>query len=126
MYGTWAASSGFHLDASYRWMNFDARLDSVVGESRATGKAAAFNVELGRDWTLGDGVTIEPQLQCTRTTVDHTDTLSDALAGFKPEPGDSSRGRAAVLLSKGFASGSTVWTPYVSVSGVGEFDGRNS
>ena len=126
VYGTWAASSGFYLDASYRWMNFDARLDSVVGESRATGKAAAFNVELGRDWTLGDEVKIEPQLQYTRTTVDHTDTLSGALAGFKPESGNSSRGRAGVLLSKDFASGSTVWTPYGSVSGVREFDGRNS
>ncbi len=127
VYGTWLASSGFYLDASYRWMRFDARLDSAVGETRTHGKAGAFNVELGRDFTLGDGLKIQPQFQYTRATVDHIDMLSGALAGFKPAAGDSSRARVGVLLGRDFAaSGSTVWTPYASVNAVREFDGRNA
>jgi pertactin len=126
-YATWLASSGFYLDASYRWMNFDARLDSVAGESRATGRAGAFNVELGQDFIIGDDFKVEPQLQYTRTTVDHVDTLSGALGGFTPRAGNSSRGRLGVLVSKDIAgSAGTVWTPYASVSGVREFDGKNA
>ncbi len=109
-------------------MSFDARLDSqVVGESRTTGTADAFNVELGQSWAFGDGFKLVPQLQYTKTTVNKADTLSGALSGFTPEGGDSSRGRAGLLLSKDIASsGSTVWTPYASVSAVREFDGENN
>jgi len=124
---TWINSNGFYLDGTYRWMNFDARLNSAAGESRATGKASAFNVELGRAWAIGDGVKLEPQVQYTRTSVDHVDTLSGALNGFNPKGGDSSRGRAGLLVSKDvMASGGTVWTPYASVNAVREFDGNNT
>ena len=43
-----------------------------------------------------------------------------ALAGFKPEGGDSSRGRLGVLVSKDITAGRSTWTPYASVSGVRE------
>ncbi len=125
VYATWIASGGFYLDASYREMSFDARLDSVVGESRATGKADAFNGELGWSWTLGDGLKLVPQLQYTHTTVNHVDTLTGALAGFTPRGGTSSRGRAGVLLSDDIVSGKMTWTPYASASAVREFDGDN-
>ena len=126
-YATWMAAGGFYLDASYRSMSFDARLDSQAGESRTTGNADAFNVELGQSWAFGDGFKLVPQVQYTKTTVDKADTLSGALNGFTPQGGDSSRGRAGLLLSKDIASsGSTVWTPYVSASAVHEFDGENN
>ncbi|HEY2346112.1 MAG TPA: autotransporter outer membrane beta-barrel domain-containing protein [Xanthomonadaceae bacterium] len=124
-YATWIGSNGFYLDASYRQMSFDARLDSVVGESRANGRADAFNGELGWSWTPGDGIKLVPQLQYTRTTVNHVDTITGALVGFTPDGGTSSRGRAGLLLSKDIASGSATWTPYASASVVREFDGDN-
>jgi outer membrane autotransporter protein len=127
IYGTWLASSGFYLDASYRWMNFDAKLDSAAGQSRASGKAGTFNVELGKDFSFSNGFKLEPQIQYTRTKVDQVDTLSGALAGFTPEGGTSSRARVGVLISKDFGtSGNTVWTPYVAVSGVREFGGNSA
>ncbi|MBS0194188.1 MAG: autotransporter outer membrane beta-barrel domain-containing protein [Proteobacteria bacterium] len=124
-YATWVGANGAYLDVSYRQMRFDARLDSVVGESRASGKAEAFNGELGWTWALGDGYKLVPQLQYTRTTVSHVDTLTGVLAGFTPNGGASSRGRAGVLLSKDIAAGGTTWTPYASASAVHEFDGSN-
>ena len=125
-YATWMAAGGFYLDASYRSMSFDARLDSQAGESKTTGKADAFNVELGQSWAFGDGFKLVPQIQYTHTSVNNADTLTGALAGFTPQGGDSSRGRAGVTLSKDItASSSTVWTPYVTASAVREFDGQN-
>lgn len=125
LYATWVGTSGFYLDASYRQMRFDARLDSAVGQSRTSGRVDAFNGELGWSWALADGLKLVPQLQYTRTTVHRLDALSGALAGFTPDGGVSSRGRAGLAISRDFASGGATWTPYVSVSAVREFDGRN-
>ena len=68
-YATWMGSGGFYLDASYRSMSFDARLDTGEGESRTTGSADAFNVELGQSWALGEGFKLVPQIQYTKTTI---------------------------------------------------------
>jgi outer membrane autotransporter protein len=125
-YLTWMTGGGFYVDGSYRSMSFDARLDSQVGESRTTGNADAFNIEVGQSWSFGGGFKLTPQLQYTRTTVDKADTLNGALADFTPQGGNSSRGRAGVTLSDDIPSGSsTVWTPYASLSAVHEFDGQN-
>jgi outer membrane autotransporter protein len=124
-YLTWMAAGGLYLDASYRTMSFDARLDSQAGESRTTGNADAFNIELGQSWSFGEGFKLVPQVQYTRTTVDKADTLTGALAGFTPQGGDSSRGRAGLTLSDDIPSGNAIWTPYVSASAVHEFDGQN-
>jgi outer membrane autotransporter protein len=128
VYGTWISPTGFYLDASYRWMNFDARLRSAAGETRTNGQADAFNLEMGYAWTLASGAKIEPQLQYTSATVDSIDVLTGALTGFKPNGGDSSRGRAGVMFSKAItaSSGNAVWTPYASVNAVREFDGKTS
>ena len=125
-YLTWMTGGGFYLDGSFRTMSFDTRLDSQTGESRTTGDADAFNVEIGQSWAFGDGFKLVPQLQYTHTTVNKADTLSGALAGFTPRGGSSSRGRAGVTISKDIAgSNNAVWTPYASVSAVHEFDGQN-
>jgi outer membrane autotransporter protein len=65
VYGTWISPSGFYLDASYRWMNFDVSLGSIAGDMEAEGDAESINVELGYAWTLEGGLKIEPQLQYT-------------------------------------------------------------
>ncbi len=124
-YLTWVGANGAYVDASYRQMRFDARLEALAGESRASGKANTFNVETGWAWAFGDGLKLVPQLQYTRTTVHGVDTLSGVLTGFTPDGGASSRGRAGLLLSKDIASAGTTWTPYAAVSAVREFDGRN-
>ncbi|MEP6908646.1 MAG: autotransporter outer membrane beta-barrel domain-containing protein, partial [Pseudoxanthomonas sp.] len=125
LYGSWFGAGGLYIDASYRTMDFDARLETGVGISHASGKADAFNIELGREWTFGDGFAIVPQLQYTRTSVKDVDTLSGVLTGFTPKGGTSSRGRLGLLASKTITSGRTTWTPYASVNAVREFDGDN-
>ncbi|HEV7776798.1 MAG TPA: autotransporter outer membrane beta-barrel domain-containing protein [Luteibacter sp.] len=126
-FGTWVSPSGFYLDASYRRMNFDARLHSVGGDTWSNGQASTFNLEVGQAWKIGDGFRIEPQLQLTHTGVDSLDRLPGAAAGFRSDGDDSLRGRAGVQLSRTFvvANGSAAWTPSFAVSAVREFDGRN-
>jgi outer membrane autotransporter protein len=125
VYGTWVSPAGFYVDGSYRWMDFDVRLDSAAGEMRGGGQADAWNLEAGYAWTLGGGLTLEPQLQYTRTQVEDIDTLSGALSDFRSTGGDASTGRLGVAVRKGFAVGRATWTPYASVNAVREFDGRN-
>ena len=124
-YATWVSPKGFYLDASYRRLNFRSDLNAAAGEMRTKGRADAFNLEAGFDWSLGKGFKIEPQLQYTNVHVGHLEALSGALAGFTPESGTSSRGRAGVLLSKALTAGSVTVTPYVSLSAVREFDGKS-
>jgi outer membrane autotransporter protein len=124
-YGTWVSSSGFYLDASYRRLTFHSDLNSAAGLTHARGNADAFNLETGFDLALGNGFKLEPQIQYTHIRVGHVDTLSGALVGFTPQSATSSRGRAGVLISKTLTAGSTIWTPYASLSAVREFDGNS-
>ena len=126
VYATWISPAGFYVDASYRRMSFDAKLNSAAGQSRTDGKADAFNVEAGYAWTLGEGLKLEPQLQYTHTTIDEVDTLEGAMAGFTPEEGTSSRARVGLAVRKSFGKGDTEWTPYATLSAVREFDGDNA
>ncbi len=127
VYGTWISPNGFYLDASYRWMSFDVELNSVAGAMDASGDAESFNLELGYAWTLAGGLKIEPQLQYTKTNVDNLDVLS-TINGmtFRSEGGDSSRGRLGVAFRKSFgdADAGWLWTPYLTISAVREFDGE--
>ena len=125
IYATWISPTGFYLDMSYRQMNFEARLSSTAGALRADGDADALNLEMGYAWTFGDGLTIEPQFQYTRTKADNIDTLSTAVASFHADGGESSRDRLGVMIRKSFGGNGTVWTPYASVNAVRESDGRN-
>jgi outer membrane autotransporter protein len=128
VYGTWISPSGFYLDASYRWMSFDADLSSVAGPMDTSGDAESFNLELGYAWTLAGGLKIEPQLQYTKTSVDNIDAVSTTTGMvFSSDGGDSSRGRVGVSIRKGFGDADTgwLWTPYATLSAVREFDGKS-
>jgi hypothetical protein len=125
IYGTWISSLGFYLDASYRWMDFDADLSSVGGAQSTSGNATAFNLEAGYTGWQVAGIDIVPQAQYTRTEITNIDALHGDAIEFAPEGGDSSRGRLGVGLSKAIAQGGVVWTPYGSVNAVREFDGEN-
>jgi outer membrane autotransporter protein len=127
VYGTWISPTGFYLDASYRWMSFDVDLNSVAGGMEVDGDAESFNLELGYAWTLSGGLKIEPQFQYTKTSVDELDVLETTTGmSFHNEGGDSSRGRVGVALRKSFgeADAGWLWTPYVTLSAVREFDGE--
>jgi outer membrane autotransporter protein len=129
VYGTWISPTGFYLDASYRWMNFDVDLHSVAGAMESSGDAEAFNVELGYAWTLEGGLKIEPQLQYTRTSVNNIDVLvSSNGMNFAEDGGDSSRGRLGVAIRKSFgeADSGWLWTPYATLSAVREFNGDSA
>ena len=128
IYGTWISPEGFYLDTSYRWMRFDVDMDSVAGAMSASGKATAFNVELGYAFTMDGGLKIEPQLQYTRTNVSDTDLFTTSTGmDFLADGGDSSRGRVGVAFRKNFgdADDSWMWTPYLAISAVREFDGES-
>ena len=125
-YVTWQSDDGFYVDGSYRRMSFDATLRATGGNLRTSGDADALSVEAGYSWTVGDGLIVQPQLQYTKTEVDDARALPGTLATFESHGGDSSRGRAGVLLSKAFVGTGATWTPYASISAVREFDGKNS
>jgi outer membrane autotransporter protein len=128
IYGTWISPNGFYLDASWRWLDFDADLDSVAGGMAAGGDADSFNLELGYAWTLSGGLKLEPQLQYTKTRVHDIDLLqTGAGMAFRNDGGESSRGRLGLALRKSFgdAGSAWMWTPHASISAVREFDGES-
>ena len=86
IYATWLPGNDFYLDVSYRAMSFDLRLNSAGGEVRGGGDASAINIEAGYGWDVG-GLTVERQLQYTRTSLDSVDELSCVLVDFKSEGG---------------------------------------
>lgn len=125
IYATWTAPR-FYVDASWRWMDFDARLVSVGGEQATSGNAEAFNVEAGfTGWSVG-GVDVVPQAQYTRAKIDNVEVVEGSLTGFAIEGGVSERGRLGVAVNRSFASaGGMTWTPYGALSAVREFDGAS-
>jgi len=122
-YATWVSPNGFYLDASFRTMDFDARMQSL----RTEGKASSFNLEAGYAWTLSEGVKLEPQLQFTRTQVDDLDAMTLGASEFRADGGQSTSGRVGLLLSRNVAESANGWsgTPYAVLSAVREFDGEN-
>jgi outer membrane autotransporter protein len=125
VYGTWISPLGFYLDASYRWMDFDAELSSVGGAQSTSGNATAFNLEAGYTGWQVAGIDVVPQVQYTRTEITNIEALHGDTLEFAPEGGDSSRGRLGVGLGKTIARNGVTWTPYGSVNAVREFDGEN-
>ena len=128
VYGTWISSSGLYVDASYRWMTFNDRLHAPTGYASIHGDADAFNLEVGKTWTLQNGLQIAPQFQYTLTKVDNINAQTGNLAGFQSTGDDASRARLGVMFSKAYtpASSNAVWMPYASLSVVQELDGKNS
>ena len=128
VYGTWISSSGLYVDASYRWMTFNDRLHAPTGYASIHGDADAFNLEVGKTWTLQNGLQIAPQFQYTLTKVDNINAQTGNLAGFQSTGDDASRARLGVMFSKEYtpASSNAVWMPYASLSVVQELDGKNS
>ena len=128
LYGTWISTSGFYVDGSYRWMTFNDRLHAPTGYASIHGNADAFNLELGKTWTLQNGLQIAPQFQYTLTKVDNINAQTGSLAGFQSNGDDASRARLGVMFSKAYtpASSHAVWMPYASLSAVQELDGKNS
>jgi outer membrane autotransporter protein len=127
-YATWISPSGFYLDASYRWMDFEVDTHSAAGRMTTSGNAEAFNVEGGYAWTLAGGLKVEPQLQYTRTRVDDIYLTTSSGMSFVSDGGDSSRGRLGVSLRKDFGDANTgwLWIPNATLSAVREFDGENA
>jgi hypothetical protein len=125
-YASWMAPSGFYLDASYRLMYFDTKLQSAAGIQRSSdGNASAVNLEGGYAFNLGNGLTIEPQLQYTWTSVDSVSIQGEGTM-FRSQDADWQRGRVGVLVSKAFQTGGDVtWTPYGAASAVHVGDGAS-
>jgi hypothetical protein len=123
MYATWIAPQ-FYLDASYRWLDFDAHFRSAAGLQGTRGNGGAFNVEAGYTaWTFA-GIAVTPQLQYTRSHVGDFSTIHGAGIDFVANGGASTRGRAGVEFSKVMEGAGWVWTPYGSVNAIREFDGE--
>ena len=124
LYATWAGSK-FYLDGSWRWMDFDAEMNSWAGQHRTSGNATAFNVEAGVNAFTLAGVDVVPQVQYTRTRITNIEPMADQFATFEWADGVSERARVGVGLSRTFTSGDIRWTPYGSLNAVRELDGEN-
>jgi len=124
LYASWFGARGSYVDASYRWMGFDARLGAGTGLLTTSGEGHAFNVEAGLGgWSVG-GVNVVPQAQYTRSRIGGFDALQGPNAEFVAIGGMSSRGRLGVEFNMPMQSGNVRWTPYGAVSAVREFDGE--
>ena len=124
VYATWR-DPRFYIDASYRWMDFDARLDSAGGERETSGNATATNIEAGFTGWSAHGIDIVPQVQYTRATIDNVGPVAGNLTQMDIDGGVSERGRVGVALSRTFAGTHGIeWTPYGALSAVREFDGE--
>jgi len=125
LYATWLTEN-FYVDTSYRWMSFDTTLESSAGVMEGSGDAEAFNIEAGYGFKMGNGFVIEPQLQYTDTNITDIDAFvtSNGMT-FQADGGHSSRARAGVSFRKAFGDADTSWlfTPYLTLSLVDEFDG---
>src|SRR5690606_38666469 len=125
LYASWNGSR-FYADASWRWMDFDARLMSVAGEQRTSGNATAFNLEAGyTGWTLA-GVNVVPQVQYTRSVVDNIDAIAGSEVDMDIYGGVSDRARVGVSLDRTFIASGLRWTPYGAISAVREMSGDSS
>ncbi len=124
VYATWR-DPRFYVDASYRWMDFDARLDSAGGERETSGNASATSIEAGYTGWSAYGIDIVPQLQYTRSKIDNVGPVEGTLTQMDIDGGVSERGRVGVALSRTFAgTHGFEWTPYGALSAVREFDGE--
>jgi outer membrane autotransporter protein len=125
LYGTWIGRN-LYVDVSHRTMDIDARLQGTTGDRQTSAQASASNIEAGfTGWSAG-GFAITPQVQYTRSKIDHVDPLGGSQVRMAIEGGKSERGRIGVALSRSFDAGSGfTWTPYGSLSAVREFDGKS-
>lgn len=125
LYATWV-SPAFYVDASMRWLDFDAVLMSTAGEQRSNGNGTAFNLEAGyTGWSLG-AFTLTPQAQYTRAKIDDIAPVRGSLVDFAADGGVSERIRLGLGFSRSFASARGIlWTPYGAVSAVDELDGES-
>jgi outer membrane autotransporter protein len=126
LYGTWVTPR-FYVDASMRWMDFDAVLMSAGGEQRTDGNATAFNIEAGyTGWNMGM-FKVTPQVQYTRAKIDDIAPVSGSQVDLTADGGVSERVRVGLGLERTFGTaGGVSWTPYGAVSAVSEMDGDSS
>ena len=118
IYGTWIGRSGWYVDASYRAMSFDARLDSAAGRQKVSGNAGAINLETGYTFELGSGLRLEPQLQYTWTTVDRM-FVQGSQTFLRTDDADFHRTRLGLSVWQPIETGAGItWTPYGTVSAV--------
>ena len=124
--GTWVARD-FYIDASMRWMDFEAVLASAGGEQHTSGNGTAFNVEAGyTGWQLG-AFDLVPQVQYTRTKLDDIAPVAGTLVDLTADGGTSGRVRVGLGFSRAFASANGVrWMPYGAISAVNELDGESA
>lgn len=112
LYGTWVSPTGFYVDASWRSMQFEANIDSIGGRQRSDGNAVTTNVEAGYTWQLANGLSIEPQLRYTTTSIDGLRIDGDQ-ATFESREAQWKRASAGFAMSKSYGGGSGWrWTPY--------------
>ena len=125
VYATWLKGD-FYFDASWRWMDFESRLRTATADYRTTGNARAFNFEAGyTGWQVGS-MTLVPQIQYTRTTVDNMDPVMGELTEAALYGGVSERLRAGLGLEHSFTTaGGMRVTPYGALSAIHESDGRS-
>ncbi|MGQ4583988.1 hypothetical protein [Lysobacter sp. F60174L2] len=114
LYGTWMSPTGFYVDASWRTMQFETRIDSIGGLQQGEGNAFSSDLEVGHVWKLANGIDVAPQLRYTETSIDGLRFQGDQ-ATFEGQDAVWKRARVGVALSKTFNAGAWQWSPYGEV-----------
>jgi outer membrane autotransporter protein len=119
IYAGWASPTGLHFDGAWRRLRYEAE----VGGDTGRGRADSLDLQAGKAWTTKGGMRLEPQLQFTHARIDGVDGLALGGTAWAAAATNSDVARLGVALSRSFGSEGRVWTPFMSLSAVHEFDG---
>jgi outer membrane autotransporter protein len=121
VYATWLADSGWYVDVVGKVNRFENDLDPVSNLGQRSHSSyhnwgLGLSVELGRQFPLGHGWFVEPQLQAAYTYL--TDEAYATESGIRVNAGDANvfQLRAGVLVGCRIERNGAIWQPYLRAS----------
>ncbi|WP_336983161.1 MULTISPECIES: autotransporter outer membrane beta-barrel domain-containing protein [unclassified Cedecea] len=112
-YWTRVAASGWYTDAVLMGSALRLNTNSVNEvNASSSGNAVTGSVETGLPVSLGEGVTLEPQVQLIwqRTSLD---SLNDGVSDVRWNNGNTWQGRVGARLQWAFEASGVSWKPYL-------------
>ncbi|QIF02409.1 autotransporter outer membrane beta-barrel domain-containing protein [Roseimicrobium sp. ORNL1] len=121
VYGTWMTDSGWYLDVVGKVNRFENELGPVsnLGEhfhSSYHNWGLGLSVEVGRQFPLGKGWFVEPQLQAAYTHITGGDYTTESGIGVNADEADVFQLRAGVIVGCRIEHNGSIWQPYVRAS----------
>lgn len=123
VYWTHIGPTGWYIDGIAQVLWLDGRPGGSGGKARGTGIAAS--LEGGYPIAIGEGFTLEPQLQLIWQRLSLDDTR-DAFSTIDFRTSNSLTGRLGLRLQGSFRGSSGQWQPYIKANLWREFSGTDS